>query len=141
LIVTALCCRQQGPSETSTTLPTPPFAGITATDGLGTILRPDSDDWRPIPGVTVTPAFPNPCLARDGTVLSFRTAAEDSVVIALLDRPNHVVDVALAERIDIGPHSLRLRLSPFPVGIYRVELRLHRADTVAVTYGDVEING
>jgi len=139
LTLAGLACRDDQFITDQEAPPTVPYVGITTTDNIGGIISSDADDWKPIQGLQVHPAYPNPTHALESFTLDFRTFSTDSVRITVNRSPDVVYTVVLDERIIARRYLIGPSVALLNPGIYRVYFSIIRPDTTIVTYGDVEI--
>ena len=133
--------------------PPEPFEGITETltdpTPIGSI---DADDWKPLfdcppPDTTghsslpkctrAFPVYPNP--ANGSTTFVFWIAQNDSVIITLYDRPDHLVSTLVNRRFRDGVYSYRLDLHGYELTIHRLYFMVVRPEGIYTTYGDIEV--
>jgi hypothetical protein len=131
-------CREGQPTEPPAL---PQFSGITQTDANGNIISIDPDDWQPIPavGLTVMPAYPNPCQSTQGFTFNLKLTNSDSVAISVLDSPTHIYRSVFSVRLAAGSYQAQVNTTGDPPLVYRVALDVIRQDTVYSTHGDVEV--
>jgi hypothetical protein len=135
-------------------LPSPePFEGITETlDNPTPSGVVDADDWKPVfacpppdstgpstlPTCTrVFPVYPNP--ASGSTMLYFWIAHNDSVIITLYDRPEHLVSTLVSRRFRDGAYSYRLDLHGYELTVHRLYFMVIRPEGIYTTYGDIKL--
>jgi hypothetical protein len=133
--------------------PVEPFEGITETLNDPTpIGSVDADDWKPLfdcppPDTTghstlpkctkAFPAYPNP--ANGSTTLHFWIAQNDSVIITLYDRPDHLVSTLVNRRFRNGAYTYRFDLHGYELTIHRLYFMVVRPEGIYTTYGDIKV--
>ena len=137
LLFAATSCREDQGIAPAT--PAVIFAGITSTDMDGRILSVDTSDWKPVPGVGVTmaPAYPNPCTS--SFALDFSMDASDSIEVTLNPSSSTVWETIADGQYGPGQFKVTGFVQGFPSGIYRVYFSVTRNGVTHTSYGDIQV--